>query len=65
MRMLNFYINRAGKNLSKTRHAELEKAKDLLSGIIRKQKEKKSPKPAGQRSPKKVSSKSAHKQSAA
>jgi tRNA(adenine34) deaminase len=40
MRMLNFYINRAGKNLSSTRHAELEKAKDKLSAIIAKQKAK-------------------------
>jgi tRNA(Arg) A34 adenosine deaminase TadA len=40
MRMLNFYINRAGKNLSHSRQAELEKAKSLLSGIIAKQKEK-------------------------
>jgi hypothetical protein len=39
MRMLNFYINRAGKNLPKSRHAELEKAKTLLSNIIAKQKE--------------------------
>jgi len=38
MRMLNFYINRAGKNLSKERHAELEKAKDKLSAIIANQK---------------------------
>jgi tRNA(adenine34) deaminase len=44
MRMLNLYINRAGKNLSAERHSELEKAKDLLSDIIRKQKEKDSPK---------------------
>ena len=44
MRMLNFYINRAGKNLSAERHSELEKAKELLSEIIRKQKEKESPK---------------------
>jgi tRNA(adenine34) deaminase len=50
MRMLNFYINRAGKNLSKTRHAELEKAKDILSEIIRNQKEKKSPKKASAKS---------------
>jgi hypothetical protein len=34
MRMLNFYINRAGKNLSASRHAALEKAKTILSGII-------------------------------
>jgi tRNA(Arg) A34 adenosine deaminase TadA len=38
MRMLNFYINRAGKNLPESRHAELEKAKTLLSEIIAKQK---------------------------
>ncbi|MDW5264508.1 MULTISPECIES: tRNA adenosine(34) deaminase TadA [Acidobacteriaceae] len=38
MRMLNFYINRAGKNLSSERHAELEKAKDKLSAIIAKEK---------------------------
>ncbi|MEO6909435.1 MAG: tRNA adenosine(34) deaminase TadA [Edaphobacter sp.] len=38
MRMLNFYINRAGKNLSQERHAELEKAKAKLSDIIAKQK---------------------------
>ena len=34
MRMLNFYINRAGKNLSPSRHAALERAKTILSGII-------------------------------
>jgi tRNA(adenine34) deaminase len=39
MRMLNFYINRAGKNLPAQRHAELERAKAILSEIIRKQKE--------------------------
>jgi tRNA(Arg) A34 adenosine deaminase TadA len=38
MQMLNFYINRAGKNLSQERHAELEKAKTLLSEIIAKEK---------------------------
>jgi len=38
MRMLNFYINRAGKNLSQERHAELEKAKTMLSDIIAKEK---------------------------
>jgi tRNA(adenine34) deaminase len=37
MRMLNYYINRAGKNLPKERHAELEKAKSLLSKIIAEQ----------------------------
>ena len=38
MRMLNFYINRAGKNLSSERVAALEKAKTLLSGIIERRK---------------------------
>ncbi|RXH56372.1 tRNA adenosine(34) deaminase TadA [Granulicella sibirica] len=38
MRMLNFYINRAGKNLPADRHRELEKAKEILSGIIANQK---------------------------
>jgi tRNA(adenine34) deaminase len=38
MRMLNFYINRAGKNLTEERHTELEKAKALLSERIAKQK---------------------------
>jgi hypothetical protein len=40
MRMLNFYINRAGKNIPKSRHAELEKAKNVLSEIIARQKTK-------------------------
>jgi hypothetical protein len=31
MRMLTFYINRAGRNLSKSRRAKLERAKELLS----------------------------------
>jgi Protein of unknown function (DUF3175) len=31
MRMLNYYVNRAGKNLSASRRAELKKAKTLLS----------------------------------
>ena len=38
MRILNFYINRAGKNLPKERIAELEKAKEILSEIITKHK---------------------------
>jgi tRNA(adenine34) deaminase len=46
MRMLNFYINRAGKNLSTERHAELEKAKAQLSDIVARQKAKSPPKPA-------------------
>lgn len=35
MRMLTFYINRAGKNLSATRRARLDKAKELLSARVR------------------------------
>jgi hypothetical protein len=31
MQMLTFYINRAGRNLSKSRRAKLERAKELLS----------------------------------
>jgi Protein of unknown function (DUF3175) len=34
MRMLTYFINRAGKGLSSSRRAELEKAKDLLSKRI-------------------------------
>jgi tRNA(adenine34) deaminase len=40
MRMLNYFINRAGSGLSKTRHAELEKAKRLLSEKIAKTKKR-------------------------
>jgi hypothetical protein len=58
MRMLNFYINRAGKNLTAERHAELEHAKTLLSEIIRKQKEKSIPKPTSRKAAKKTSKKS-------
>jgi tRNA(adenine34) deaminase len=39
MRMLTFYINRAGKNLSDSRKRELEKAKHLLSMKIEQQKQ--------------------------
>ena len=35
MRMLNFFINRAGKNLSAARRAKLEKAKELLSERVK------------------------------
>ena len=38
MRMLTFYMNRAGKNLSEERVKELDKAKEILSGIIAAQK---------------------------
>lgn len=34
MRMLTYYINRAGKGLSASRRAALEKAKELLSQRI-------------------------------
>jgi hypothetical protein len=36
MRMLNYFINRAGRGLSRTRRAELERAKALLSERIHK-----------------------------
>lgn len=35
MRMLNYFINRAGKGLSRTRRAEMERAKALLSKRIK------------------------------
>jgi hypothetical protein len=38
MRMLNFYINRAGKNLTQSRKDELQKVKKLLSAKIAKEK---------------------------
>ncbi len=40
MRMLTFYINRAGKNLPASRKAELHRAKKLLAGRIKREKEK-------------------------
>ena len=40
MRMLTYFVNRAGKGLSATRRAKLEKAKKLLSERIAKEKEK-------------------------
>jgi hypothetical protein len=40
MRMLTFYINRAGKNLSERRRHTLEHAKELLSERIAHDKEK-------------------------
>jgi tRNA(adenine34) deaminase len=66
MRMLNFYINRAGKNLSASRHAELEKAKTLLSEIIAKQKENSSGSPeakSAKKATKKASARKATKSS--
>jgi hypothetical protein len=41
MRMLTFYINRAGHNLSAERRAELDKAKELLSKRIARKKQRK------------------------
>ena len=38
MRMLTYFINRAGRGLSPTRRAELERAKTLLSKPIQKSK---------------------------
>lgn len=40
MRMLTYYINRGGKNLSASRKKELEKAKELLSRKIKDAREK-------------------------
>ena len=40
MRMLTFYINRAGRGLSTRRRAELEKAKTLLSKRIAREKKR-------------------------
>jgi tRNA(adenine34) deaminase len=40
MRMLTFYINRAGKNLTPARRRELEKAKTLLSERIARQRQR-------------------------
>lgn len=66
MRMLNFYINRAGKNLSQEKHAELEKAKEKLSAIIAKQKaETKKQKAEKPHTPAKSATKKAAKKSAA
>ena len=40
MRMLTYFINRAGKGLSKSRRAELERAKKLLSARVKAASEK-------------------------
>jgi hypothetical protein len=40
MRMLTYFINRAGKGLSKSRRAELERAKKLLSARVKAAREK-------------------------
>jgi len=39
MRMLSYFINRAGRNLSPSRRVELSRAKDLLSKRISRQKQ--------------------------
>lgn len=39
MRMLTYFINRAGRGLSATRRAELQKAKGMLSARIQRAKE--------------------------
>src|SRR5436305_15308971 len=41
MRMLTYFINRGGRDLSASRRAELEKAKALLSSRIRPQRTRK------------------------
>jgi hypothetical protein len=60
MRMLNFYINRAGKNLPKERQDELEKSKSVLSEIIAKQKDK-APEKSAKKSAKKAAKKATKK----
>jgi hypothetical protein len=47
MRMLTFFINRAGKGLSSERRAELEKAKTLLSNRIRPEKKSRAERTGG------------------
>jgi tRNA(adenine34) deaminase len=46
MRMLTFFINRAGKSLSASRKAKLQRAKELLSERVRIAREKQSRKKA-------------------
>jgi len=41
MRMLSFYINRAGRNLDTSRVAELKKAKELLHKRVERQRDSK------------------------
>lgn len=43
MRMLTYFINRGGRNLSSSRRAELEKAKNLLSQRIHGREKKSNP----------------------
>lgn len=60
MRMLNFYINRAGKNLPRERKTTLRRAKSLLSEIIADQKEK----TTVRKTPKKTAAKNTSRKSA-
>jgi Protein of unknown function (DUF3175) len=46
LRMLNYFINRAGRGLSPERRAELEKAKLLLSQRVHRESEKRKKKRA-------------------
>jgi len=46
MRMLTYFINRAGKGLSASRRAKLERAKTLLSARIRNAKQRRNQKAA-------------------
>jgi tRNA(adenine34) deaminase len=46
MRMLTYFINRAGKGLSASRRAKLERAKTLLSACIRNAKQRRKQKTA-------------------
>lgn len=39
LRMLTYFVNRAGRGLSATRRAELQKAKGLLSARIQREKQ--------------------------
>lgn len=50
MRMLTFYVNRAGKNLPKGQLHELERAKTLLHERVEKAKDGKAPKSRTRRS---------------
>jgi tRNA(adenine34) deaminase len=38
IRMIQFYINRAGKNLPESRKAELEKAKEIMRAKLKNEK---------------------------
>ncbi len=46
MRMLTYFVNRAGRGLSSTRRAELARAKRLLSERVRRAREKRQRKTA-------------------